>query len=103
MLVIYWIFYRFVPMKLFSESLTSLHIILTMLVCLLIIIFHISSGQLYIKTIRLNLYDVPRFQKNNFILTILLMVLAAVQCVFAVNFLWSLKLSNDQPDTGKEP
>ena len=96
-LLIYWIFYRFIPMHLFSETLTSLHIILTMLVCILIVIFHISSGQLYIKNLRINLYDVPRFQKNNFILTILLMVFGLVQCIFAVNFLWSLRLIGKQP------
>ena len=93
-LLLYWFFYRFIRMQLLAEPLISLHIILTILICLLIVIFHISSGQLYIKNIRINLYDVPRFRQNNIILTILLMVFGLVQCIFAVNFLWSFRSTN---------
>lgn len=94
MLALYWLFYRFNLMRLFSVTLTNIHIIVTMLVCILILIFHISSGQLYFKNTSLNFYDVPRFQKNNFYLTLLLLVLMAVQCIFAVNFLWSMIVNN---------
>lgn len=87
---VYWTFYRFALMPLFSEKLINLHIFLTMLVCVLIVVFHISSGQLYIWHSNLDFYDVLRFQKNNLILTILLLGLGAVQGIFTFNFLWSL-------------
>gem|GEM_PF-2886125 len=93
-LVLYWLFYKFIRMIYYAASLVGIHIILSMMVCILVIIFHISSGQLYVFHTKLNLYDVPRFQKNNFILTILLLVLAAMQGFFAFNFLWGLKRNN---------
>lgn len=90
LLFLFYLFYRFLLVPHFSKWLTIAHIILTVLSSLMIVIYHLWSGQLYLLNKSLNLYDVPQFYKNNFALTILLFLLGSVQVTLFINLIRGL-------------
>ena len=89
LLTVCYLLYRLLPALFSSISLINTQIVLTIVAILLIIGYHLGSGQNKMLGRPLNLYDVDVFHKNNLALTILLFVLAFVQVTMLINILKS--------------
>lgn len=85
LLIVCYALYKLLPALFFSTSLINTHIVLTIVSILLIIGYHLGSGQNRMLGRPLNLYDVDVFHKNNRALTILLFLLAFVQITLLIN------------------
>ncbi len=89
LLTVCYLLYRLLPALFSSISLINTQIVLTIVAILLIIGYHLGSGQNKMLGRPLNLYDVDVFHKNNLALTILLFVLAFVQITLLINIVKS--------------
>lgn len=89
LLIVCYIIYRMLPSIFISISLIKIQIVLTVVSILLIIGYHLWSGQNRLLGRPLNLYDVEVFHKNNLTFTILLFLLAFVQVSLLINVVWS--------------
>jgi len=85
LLIFCYIIYRMLPSIFISISLINIQIFLTVVSILLIIGYHLWSGQNRLLGRPLNLYDVDVFHKNNLALTILLFLLGFVQVTLLIN------------------
>lgn len=85
LLIFCYVIYRCLPSIFKSISLINIQIVLTVISILLIIGYHLGSGQNRLLGRPLKLYDVEVFHRNNQVLTILLFLLGFVQVTLLIN------------------
>ena len=85
LLIVCYALYKLMPSMFPSALLINIQIILTVISILLIIGYHLWSGQNGLLGRPLNVYNVELFHKNNLAFTILLFVLASVQVTLIIN------------------
>lgn len=89
LLIVCYALYKLLPALFSSTLLVNTQIVLTVVSILLIIGYHLGSGQNRLLGRPLNLYDVEVFHKNNLAFTILLFLLAFVQVTLLINIVRS--------------
>lgn len=85
LLILCYVLYKMLPSIFYSTSLITTQIVSTVITILLIIGYHLWSGQNRLLGRPLNLYNVEVFHINNLALTILLFLLAFVQITLLIN------------------